>query len=180
MSKPAKPPDAAKLAVSSVVFCFQDLMWSLSKMPMLSFLAAKASEPPDADKPRGRTDPAVYVFWAGVVRLLAWLSLVITAAAILVGAGFLTLVSSLSRSQLPPGIAHWRIVDALADWLHTMPYHAAPFVSTSAILLVVVLCLLALSRRAALRSKDEDHRKNGIPALYSFPLCCFTSRCCIC
>lgn len=81
-----------------------------------------------------------------VVCILSWVGLIITALSILMAAICMSLIT---RSTL------------VANWFDGIPYRATQFVSTSAILLALLLCLFAGARRAALRSRGIAYREDG-------------------
>lgn len=142
MSEPAIAPPAVRNAIRSFARAYRKLMPSHLKATDEKAAVNSAEK-----------DPLVDWFWSGAKRkitALSWISLTITAVAIVMGAILLTLISRF------PGVARW---------FHGMHYHATQFVSTLGILLALALCAFAAWRRAYKRSQDEDHREGVFPLL---------------
>lgn len=178
MSKPAQAPRAAKNAAVSVTLGIESFISYAA-----SLFKAKGDKTDDEETAESRaekaaaakadmagtTDPIVDSLWAAIIRYLSWTSLWITAVTILIGAACLALIS-------------WS--SPIANWFRGgLRFRATQFVSTAAILFVVLLCLFAAWRRAALRSKGVDHRTDGTPRflfvsafLVHLALLCFLVR----
>ncbi|HEV2289705.1 MAG TPA: hypothetical protein VGR81_12200 [Candidatus Acidoferrales bacterium] len=83
-----------------------------------------------------------------IIWLFSWTGLIITSLSILTGAACMSLVT---RSAL------------IAKGLQGIHYRATQFVSTSAILAALFLCLFAMWRRAVSKSKGVAYREKGHP-----------------
>jgi hypothetical protein len=148
MSKPATPPAGARHAMVSLALGIQWLV-----LRIVSPFKAASDKPADRSEMAETTDPILNWSWSGakwIIFWLSWISLVITAVAVVIGAVCLAGISWSSKA---------------AGWFHGMHYHATQFVSTAAILVALALCVFAGRRRAVKRSQGIDHRKDGIPLL---------------